>query len=473
MEIIPPERFPRRDPQSLLAYLNYCREVAEAKGIPQLASISLAVKHIDPLAVLESIYEPDERHFYLEQPQADEAVAGAEAILNGSFAGESRFAQAKAWLDSIWDNTIAIGDLDSPRSGPRAFAAFTFAAESGGGDAFAPCTLFIPRWQVARSQGVSTAVANVPVTPNAPVGQLAQKVLAAHAKFSAFDYSTLPAEEAPPPAVFASKLVGGDGWFPQAVETALADIRDSRYRKIVLARAVDLLAERGFNPLETLNAFRETYPSCYAFSYSDNRERSFIGASPERLARVSKNQLQTEALAGSAPRGARAREDARLGAGLLASDKDLREHRHVLDSIERRLRALGLSPHAPALPRLLKLPNVQHLLSPIEASLPNKVSLLDAVGALHPTPAVGGLPRETAVPRIAEIENFDRGLYAGTLGWLDFRGEGEFIVAIRSALIEGQQARLYAGAGIVEGSDPAREHAETDLKLRAMLDTLR
>ena len=474
MEIVPSERFPNRDLHGLLAFLEYVREVATKKGRPQLASISLAVKHIDPLAVLESIYELGELHVYLEQPQADEAVAGAEAILSANFAGPDRFAQTRDWLAQVWDNTIAIGDLDRAHSGPRAFAAFTFGADhSEDPSAFAPSTVFIPRWQVARSQGISTAVANVPVSADTPIELLAKKVLAAHAKFSAFDYSALPTEEAAPPAVFKKHDVGGGEWFTGAVDEALADIRAGRYRKIVLARAVDLEAGRAFNPLETLNAFRESYPSCFAFSFSDGRSRSFIGATPERLVCAGQGRLYTGALAGSAPRGVRAGDDARLSAGLLTSDKDLREHRHVAEAIERRLRALGLDPHCAAQPRLFKLPNVQHLLTPIEAELPPAISLLDAAGALHPTPAVGGVPREDAVPHIERIENFDRGLYAGTLGWIDYRGEGDFVVAIRSALVEGARARLYAGVGIVEGSDPAREKAETDLKLRAMLDTLR
>lgn len=475
MEIVPPERFPNRDLNGLLAFLEYVRGVAAQKGCPQLASISLAVKHIDPLAVLESIYEPGELHLYLEQPQADEAVAAAEAIFQQTFAGAERFAQARDWVRDIWDNTIAIGDLDRPASGPRAFAAFTFGedAEPGEARAFAPGTVFIPRWQVARRQGVSTAVANVPVSADAPIALLAQKVLAAHAKFSVFDYAGLAGGEAPAPAVFKKHDIGGEGWFTSAVGQALAGICAGEYRKIVLARAVDLEAGSDFSPLETLNALREAYPSCFAFSFSDGGGRSFIGATPERLAQAVDGRLVTAALAGSAPRGARAGDDAALGAGLLASDKDLREHRHVAESIERRLRALGLEPVAAAQPRLFKLPNVQHLLTPIEAALPEGVTLLDAAGSLHPTPAVGGVPREAAVPHIARIENFSRGLYAGTLGWIDARGEGDFVVAIRSALVEGARARLYAGVGIVEGSDPAREQVETDLKLRAMLDTLR
>jgi menaquinone-specific isochorismate synthase len=122
---------------------------------------------------------------------------------------------------------------------------------------------------------------------------------------------------------------------------------------------------------------------------------------------------------------------------------------------------------------LLLLPNVQHLWSPVSAGLPPEMHLLDVFAMLHPTPAVGGQPREAARPDIARLERFDRGLYAGAVGWFDHTGDGEFVVAIRSALMDGAQARLFAGAGIVEGSVPAEEKAETDLKLAALLQALR
>jgi menaquinone-specific isochorismate synthase len=226
------------------------------------------------------------------------------------------------------------------------------------------------------------------------------------------------------------------------------------------------------HPLRLLNGLRERFPECYSFSVANGKGDSFIGASPERLVRVSKGVLETEALAGSTRRGAGASEDAALGAALLSSEKDLREQRHVLDSIVRRLAPLGLAPEFPAEPGLRKLANVQHLHTPVRASLPEGVRLLDAVACLHPTPAVGGSPREAAVGLIRELEGFPRGLYAGAIGWINSRGGGEFLVGIRSALVEGVSARLYAGAGIVAGSDPRRELAETELKFRALRDAL-
>ncbi|HRJ46763.1 MAG TPA: chorismate-binding protein, partial [Opitutaceae bacterium] len=167
-----------------------------------------------------------------------------------------------------------------------------------------------------------------------------------------------------------------------------------------------------------------------------------------------------------------ASEDATLAEALLRSDKDRREHALVVEAVVGRLRRLGLDPgHTPA-PGLRRLANLQHLHTPVRATLPPTVRLLEVLAALHPTPAVGGTPQEAAMARIRELEGFPRGLYAGTLGWMNARGGGEFFVGLRSALVEGNRARVYAGAGIVAGSTPEKEFAETELKFKAMLDAL-
>jgi menaquinone-specific isochorismate synthase len=158
---------------------------------------------------------------------------------------------------------------------------------------------------------------------------------------------------------------------------------------------------------------------------------------------------------------------------LLERTKEVHEHEVVLETILRRLKNLGLASVSAERARLLLLPNVQHLCSPVSATMPPGMHLLDVLATLHPTPAVGGQPCAAVVPDIARLERFDRGLYAGTVGWFDEAGDGEFVVAIRSALMDGNRARLFAGAGIVEGSVPADEKAETDLKLGALLQALR
>jgi menaquinone-specific isochorismate synthase len=473
MQIIPSSMLPERDKDALRVFLEGCQETARAKEHFQIASISLAVKHIAPLAVLQSIYEPNELHFYVERAVDEEALAGAEAVAEATFSGTDRFAQAQAFADEIMDNTIVVGDLDEPFTGPHFFTAFTFNDTVPEGSAFAPATIFLPRWQVSRAKGQYGAVANIRIDPDADLDQLVARVWGAYQKFSIFDYATdvvEPERVATPSVVERSELA--PDVYPGAVTQALEEIETGAYEKIVLARGIKLEANEPWQPLNALNRLRERFAGCFTFSFGGGDGRSFIGATPERLLSIRDGRLLTEAIAGSAPRGVTAGEDAKLARDLLDSEKDLHEHVCVRDSIIRRLKAVGVSGQAEPAPRLLPLANVQHLRTVIEAEVGKEVHLLNILQEMHPTPAVGGTPREDAVPRIHDLEQLDRGLYSGVVGWFNHLNEGEMVVGIRSALIEGNTASLYAGAGIVEGSTPAKETRETELKLRALLDAL-
>ena len=472
MTILPLDPAANATPAALRDFLAGCREAARKDGHAKLVSISLAVEALDPLAVLESIFEPAELHFYAERPALDSAIAGAEAVAAFEASGPSRFAAVQRFIDETLAHTIAVGDVAAAFGGPHFFATFAFQPTVEAGEPFPAARVFVPRWQVARAGAVTTAVANLVVTPDAPLELLTEKVWRAHAKFRGFEYGAEPATIPPAAPAGVSWTTADEGDYPAAVASAIGRIATGEFNKIVLARRRAITAPHPLHPLRMLNGLRQRFPDCYAFSVGNGAGQSFIGATPERLVRASRGILETEALAGSAPRGATATEDARLGAALLRSDKDRREQRLVLDSIRRRLAPLGLTPEFPEEPTLRRFANVQHLHTPVRAALPESVRLLDVLAQLHPTPAVGGSPRDAAIARIRELEGFPRGLYAGALGWLNARGGGEFFVGLRSALVEGATARLYAGAGIVAGSSPERELAETELKFRAMQDAL-
>jgi menaquinone-specific isochorismate synthase len=471
MTILPLNPAENSSPEALFAFLAQCQLAAKRAGRGQLVSISLEIDALDPLAVLESIFEPGERHFYVERPAEGFAVAGAEAVLAFSARGAERFAGCQQFIDETLANTLAVGTQSAAFVGPHFFTAFSFFDDVETGETFEAASVFVPRWQVALANGRTTAVANLLVEADSPLEALAERVWRARKKFGAFDYSAPDFQEAPamPTTV---REVGGDGAYAASVRRAVERIEAGEFEKIVLARAKDIVANQPLHPLRVLNGLRQRFADCYAFSVANGRGQSFIGASPERLLRVSDGQLLTEALAGSIRRGATASEDAALGTTLLRSEKDRREHEFVLQSITRRLEPLGVTLDFPATPGLRRLANVQHLHTTVRATLPAGVRLLDALARLHPTPAVGGKPRAAALPRIRELEAFPRGLYAGALGWIDARGNGEFFVGLRSALIDGPHARLYAGAGIVAGSWPEKEFAETELKFRAMQDAL-
>lgn len=458
----------QENPVGLVAFLNDCKKRAVEKGAPQLVNISLDVFHIDPLAILEAVYEPQNQHFFLENPGKDNAIAAIETVLQTTAEGPGRFKAIKDWANKLLETTVYTGSTDSPYCGIHFFCSFNFFDEGQAVKGFPAAQAFVPVWQVSKKDQYSLAIANCIVDADTSVEMIAKRILGAHQRFSAFPYSGKPnGVSAPKPEWISEQECGGDK-FESAVTEATEAIRAKEFEKIVLARAIDMEADRGLSPLVTLNRLRNRFPSCYTFSYSAGEEGTFLGATPELLIRVNDGRLQADAIAGSAGRGKSAGADASLGAMLLNSEKDAREHGAVVRSIVSRLSELGLDPEVASKPRLLKLPNVQHLFTPIEANLPKDVHILDIIQNLHPTPAVGGSPREAACCQIQRYESFVRGPYAGPVGWFDAKGDGEFVVGIRSGILNGKSLRLFSGAGIVEGSLPENEKLETDLKFKAM-----
>ncbi len=245
--------------------------------------------------------------------------------------------------------------------------------------------------------------------------------------------------------------------------------------KVVCARMLALGA--GPDPVTVLDALRRRNPNCAVFAFTAGAA-TFLGATPEELAVLDGHRLCTSAVAGTAPRGADATSDARLAEGLLASAKERAEHRFVVEAITAGLEGLGLVDPTPTEPEILTLANLQHLRTPItsrvrqRSSGVNDMDVLRVAGVLHPTPATGGAPLNAALAFIEAHETFDRGWYAAPVGWCDLDGNGELRVALRSMLATDDGLRLFAGAGVVAGSTPAGELAETSVKLRALLDAL-
>ncbi len=256
--------------------------------------------------------------------------------------------------------------------------------------------------------------------------------------------------------------------YERAVEAAAERINAGAIDKAVLAREVTVEAPSAHDPAALYGALREAFPSCFCFC-AGTPEAAFVGASPELLVRRSGAVAATVALAGSARRSADPAVDDHLGERLLRSAKDREEHEIVARRIKRALRGHAVWVETANEPGLVKVANIQHLATPIHAQLAEPRSAIELAGMLHPTPAVGGEPRDAALKAIAELEDMDRGWYAGPVGWMDAVEDGEFCVALRSGLLRDRTAHLYAGAGIVADSDPAAELAETEIKLEALL----
>jgi menaquinone-specific isochorismate synthase len=256
----------------------------------------------------------------------------------------------------------------------------------------------------------------------------------------------------------------------RVVAEAVEAIEQGDLAKVVLARRVDISANRPFVIPEVLERLIALYPSCMVFSVE-----GFIGASPELLIRRDGDRVESHPLAGTVARSGDHAGDQALVAGLMASPKARHEHRVVIDAVAAVLAPVCSQLDVPDTPSVVGLRNVSHLGTHVTGVLlpgPRQPSAIDLVAALHPTPAVGGTPTDAAVKYLQSVEGFDRGRYAGPVGWMDARGDGAWALGIRSAVVAGDRAHIYAGNGIVAGSHPAEELAETQLKLQALLAAL-
>lgn len=269
----------------------------------------------------------------------------------------------------------------------------------------------------------------------------------------------------------------------KAVVSAAVDaIKRGEMRKVVLARRVEITGNRPFVTTDVLARLQALYPSCMVFSVE-----GFLGASPELLIRRTGDVIESHPLAGTVARSGDSRSDDALIAVLMGSKKARHEHQVVVDELRSALEPLCKELVVPGQPTVLGLRNVSHLGTKITGRLARDggaepgtrsraagslPSVLDLVARVHPTPAVGGNPTDVAIRYAAEAEGFDRGRYAGPVGWMDRNGDGAFALGIRCAEVSGARARIYAGNGVVAGSDPDEELAETQLKLQALLAAL-
>ncbi|GGS76582.1 isochorismate synthase [Planobispora rosea] len=360
-------------------------------------------------------------------------VAWGEAARVTVPPGPGRFEWAHDWLSATFGETDVEDEVRAPGSGPVAFGSFTFDPASPGS------VLVVPRAVLVRRDGQAwlTTVGEDLLDP------------------------VLPFDD-------PGRIRYGDGsltapeW-EHAVARAVRLIRSGRLAKAVLARDLTAVAERPIDVRLLLSRLAQRFPECYTFSCA-----GLVGATPELLVRRTGETIESLVLAGTAPRGTDASDDLARGAALFASEKDRQEHACAVESVREALTPLCSELKVPEEPELLVLPNVQHLASPVTGRLAAGASVLDVVAAMHPTAAVGGTPTATALEVIRELEGMDRAGYAGPVGWIDARGDGEWGIALRCAQITGTRARLFAGCGIMAGSNPASELAEAQAKLRVM-----
>ncbi len=440
-------------------------ELLDANRHHSLVSLALPLSKVDPLVALSALGLVSQSYFYWEH--GDRSLALLDVTLTQDVCGINRFAQAEAFIQQVSDDIQIIGAEGSTE--PRFYCRFPFFDAPTATSPFATSQICLPKWQISRYRGISNLVVNLQLDRSTDLVQLAAEISAMIAQLNHLAGRSLSTSQSDVRLHSDQEAID---LLETAISKSLAAIDRQELQKIVLAHSCLVTASQDFSIPRCLDNLRQNHPDCYTFAINDGWGNCFLGASPERLVSVFDRQLVCDALAGSAPRSQLPHEDQQLAQQLLASPKEQHEHQLVRDFIVNSLQRLGLNPRWNKQPQLLALTNIQHVWTPIQSALKAGLHPLAVVAALHPTPAVAGLPRDLACKKIQALEAVDRSLYAAPIGWIDITGNCELVVGIRSALITGNQARLFAGAGIVAGSEIDREVAEIQLKFQSLYQAL-
>lgn len=421
----------------------------------------------EPPDLLELSHASGSQFFYWEHPARDIAIAALGTVEELHSSGAGRFqdlsSRARRLLSNIRVDAHAAGRGD----GPLMVGGFGFSdRESAAYEwrEFPAACLVLPRILLIRRDGRCTLTRiwdeECEGRPEVALGPLK----------TATAQVCVPNPGVSCEAMSSPSLAEDRVRWCDRVERARAMVAQGVLRKVVLSRRIEI--ERGgIEPAALLHASLRTRPGCFTFWFS-RETTALFGSTPELLVRVESDRVISGALAGSAPRGASPEQDRALGDCLLACRKNLEEHEYVRQAVRSALCGVTDNLQVPERPVLMRLPEAQHLFTPIEGRLRVPCDVAELAGMLHPTPAVCGAPRETAREMI-DREEPGRGWYTGAVGWTDPAGNGEFAVTLRSALVDGSRMFLWAGAGIVAGSDPQAEFEETQAKFTALLRSSR
>lgn len=440
-----------------------------------ILSVTLPIAGIDPLAALE--LNPDYKEkFYWDHPENSIAISAAGSVRDCKATGPDRFSAIAGATEAIKEQITAYTAIQHSMAGPLFLGGYSFEDHNIGNiwKKFGGAHFVLPEWILLKN-GNLHLLTLVMEKRDREADEIYQEIIERITDFInlAGKFSESASENRKESNILCTLQDPEDysRWISN-VEKARKLIAQKSFEKIVLARSVSVESKYDIEPTILAHNLRQKYPECYNFMIQKDPDTAFIGATPERLVSFQNGILLTEGLAGSTSRGHSAMEDASLAHSLMESRKDRDEHDFVVRAINDSLKPFISDIRHPEQPAIKKLKNVQHLYTPISASAKEGVHIHELIHELHPTPAVGGYPKEQAVPFIQEIEQLERGWYSAPVGWFNLNGCGEFAVAIRSALLQKNRAELYAGCGIVSDSDPEKEWKETLLKFRPMMEAL-
>jgi len=408
------------------------------------------------------------RSFYFRQPDKDFSFLAVNSCIVISENGPGRFASTdkkiKEWKDKFLHNR----DIINTRQIPLFVGGMKFTPEHPDDlwNDFYDSSWFVPEFMLIENNGVNYLVYNFIYQKNIDKNSLTDRY-----KRIFESIVNSPAKSESGVKTIIKEFEGGSPkdkkkW-KQLVSAGIEELLDKKAEKIVYSRKIGYVLNKEPDFSYIASFLGEKYPGCAVFAFHQNNS-VFFGATPEKLAVVSNGKIEIDALAGSAPRGKDDAEDEMITASLLTDNKNLIEHNFVVNYIVSSLRNFSYEVEKSAT-GIKKLKNIQHLYTGITARLKSAGTLFQLLSELFPTPAVCGVPRKAALENIKKNEPFNRGMYAGLIGWLNMDDEAEFVVAIRSAVIKGNKLFVFAGGGIVADSNPEEEFNETELKLKPIL----
>lgn len=457
------------DSAGLASTLGEAAERASARRGKTVASVTVPVECDDPVALVFASRLACEPWFCWEQPDRGVTIASLGHVETVTGSGPDRFRDVASECAHL-SGEAELTDLvaGNSRTAPLWVGGFAFSdrgTHESHWSSFEPASMVLPAISFSgRGPDAAMTVNMVLERGQDPAGAAA----AAASRVAALTGGGLPMLDPHPaqrPSIESSRT---PDQFERSVSEAVSRIRSGEIEKVVLAREVVVRSGSAHDPAAIFSALREGFPTCFNFCVG-TPEAAFIGASPELLVRCDGRTVSTVGLAGSTRRSSDPSVDSHLAGKLLTSAKDRDEQRLVTERIVKALSRVSVWVEAAEEPEIIKVANIQHLATPVVAQLSQPRTAIELAGILHPTPAVGGEPWKKASAVMREVEGLDRGWYAGPVGWMDGSGDGEFCVALRSALLRDREARLFAGVGIVADSDPAAELAETEMKLGALL----
>ncbi|SEI13758.1 isochorismate synthase [Halobacillus karajensis] len=437
-------------------------------GEPLFISIVEHIDDQDPYQFFEAGLDIDQHRSFWQSAENDLTMVGVGKASQLYAKSRQRFREVQSLWGELQEKAFVHDNYNQKGTGMVALGGFSFdpeKQEKTPWDNFSDSQMTIPAFLLTKVDGQSYLTINAMIFPEDHYQQIITQI-------KDHKHRLLHQGEWTHSLPFIDQLyeMVPEAW-KRSVKQATEDIKAGLMEKVVLAREVRLTFKGDAHITSVLKALAQTQPNSYIFCY-ESEGSHFIGATPERLAKLDDRELVSTCLAGTIPRGLSEEEDQKLGEELLNDPKNRQEHQFVVEMIKEAVEACSRKVEVPDGPVLYPLRNLQHLYTPVKAVLDEGYTLLDVIAKLHPTPALGGLPQNVAVDYIRTHETLNRGWYAGPIGWFDAQDNGEFAVAIRSALIQKDEASLFAGCGVVEDSDPEAEYEETAVKLKPMMSVL-